>query len=113
MERETKEHKVGSHTLVVNSYITGREARDIEGAIMNKLELSQSIGKGTEIKGLYGIQIRERQDLQVKAVVVSIDSNSEKVLDSILDLPSSESEEIMNIVRDVAEPKKDEEKKKV
>lgn len=108
-ERETKEVKVGDHTLVVHTFITGREARDIEGSMMDKLEMSQSTDKGTEITGFKGSQLKERQDMQIKAVVVSFNEVTEtaKVLDAILDLPSKESEEIMNVVKEIADPKED------
>lgn len=107
-QRETKEVKVGKHTLVVNTYITGREARDIEGALMDKLEMSQSVDRGTEITGFKGSQLKERQDFQVKAVIVSFNGNTENIIEAILDLPSTQSEEVMKIVREIAEPKKEE-----
>ena len=49
--REKKEVRVGENILEINTYITGREARDIEGAMMDKLDMSQSTEKGMEIKG--------------------------------------------------------------
>ncbi len=107
-ERETKEVKIGSHILIVKTYITGREARDIESAFMDKLDLSQSQEKGTEIKSFKAGQLKEKQDMQVKSVVVSFDGQKENVLDLILDLPVAESEEVMNVIRDIAEPKKEE-----
>lgn len=105
--RETREVKVGEHVLVVNSYITGREAREIESTILDKVEMSQSTTNGTEIKGFKGSVLKEKQDMQVKAVVVSIDGNKENILDTILDLPSTESEKIMELVASIAEPKKE------
>lgn len=105
--RETKEVKVGENILIVNTYITGREARDIEGAMIDKLDMSQSATNGMEITGFKGSQLKERQDLQTKAVVVSINGKTENIVDTILDLPSEMSEEIMEVVRNIAEPKKE------
>ena len=106
-QRETKEVKAGKNTLIINTYITGREARDIESSLMDKLEMSQNVEKGTEIKGFSGSLLRDRQDMQVKYIVVSVNGKSENILDTILDLPVKESEEIMEIIRGVAEPKKE------
>ena len=110
-QRETKEIKVGEHTLVVNTYLTGREARTIEGVMMDKLEMSQSTKDGDEkgetmITGFKGSILSDRQDLQVKAVIVSFDGKTENILDTILDLPRDDSEEVMKIVSEIAEPKK-------
>lgn len=106
-QRETKEVKIGEHVLIINAYITGREARDIDAALMEKIEMSQSTNKGTEIKGLYGGQLKERQDMQIKAVIVSFDGKKEKIIDLVLDLPNYESEKVMKIVREIADPKKE------
>lgn len=106
-ERETKEVQVGEHKLVINTYITGREARDIESVMMNKLEVGGLEGK-PEIKGFNAEMLSDRQDLQVKAVIVSIDGVTENVVDAVLDLPSTESEEIMKYVLEITEPKKEE-----
>ena len=106
-QRETKEVKVGKHTLIVNTYITGREARDIEGSMMDKIEMNQSTTNGMEITGFKASHLKDKQDLQVKAVIVSFNGSNENMLDKILDLPSKEREKIMEIARDIAEPKKE------
>lgn len=104
--RETKTVKVGEHEVVMHTYITGREARAIEGAFMDKIELKQA-GESQEISGFNGSMLAERQDLQIKAVVVSVDGNSQDVVSAVLDLPSKESEEIMKKVMEIVEPKKE------
>jgi len=110
-QRETKEIKVGEHALIVNTYLTGREARSIESLMMDKLEMSQSTKDGEEkgetmITGFKGSLLSDRQDFQVKAVIVSFNGKTENILDTILDLPRNDSEEIMKIVSEIAEPKK-------
>lgn len=105
--RETKELTIGKHTVVVHTYVTGRELRQIEGAMMDKLEMSQKDGS-QEIKGFKGSMLAERQDMQIKAVVVSVDGQSDNVVDAVLDLPATESEQIMDYVKELTEPKKEE-----
>lgn len=106
-QRETKTVKVGAHEIVMHTYITGREARDIEGALIDNIEVKQGIDGGAQISGMKGSQLKMRQDEQIKAVVVSIDGVTDNVLDLVLDLPHSESEQIMELVREIADPKKE------
>ena len=105
--RETKELNIGEHKVVVNTYVTGREMRNIESSMMDKLEMSQK-GKEQEITGFKGSMLSERQDMQIKAVVVSVDGRSENIIDAVLDLPTTESEQILDYVKELTEPKKDE-----
>jgi len=104
--RDTKELKIGIHTIIVNTYITGRELRNIESAMMDKLEMSQKDGT-QEITGFKGSMLSDRQDMQIKAVVVSVDGVTENIIDAVLDLPATESEQIMDYVRTLTEPKKE------
>lgn len=106
-DRETKELTIGGHKIVAHTYVTGREMRDIEGAMMDKLEMSQKDGS-QEIKGFKGSMLANRQDMQIKAVVVSVDGKTENVIDAVLDLPSKESEAILDYVKEITEPKKEE-----
>lgn len=104
--RETKQITVGQHTLTVNSYVTGRELREIEAFMMDKLEMKQT-GKEPEITGFRGSMVLERQERQIKVVVIDLDGNAENLVDRILDLPSHEYREIMAYVSEITEPKKE------
>ena len=105
--RETKEVKVGEHVLVLNTYITGRESREIESVAMENLAVSEVEGK-PNVTGFDATMLGRRQDLQIKAVVVSVDGKTENIVDLILDLPSQESEEIIQEILEIVEPKKEE-----
>ena len=103
--REEKELTIGKHKVMVHTFVTGRELRGIESAMMDKLEMSQKDG-AQQITGFKGSMLSDRQDMQIKAVVVSVDGNAENVIDLVLDLPSIESEQIMDYVKELTEPKK-------
>ena len=105
--RETKTLEIGTHKVVVHTYITGRELRNIESAMLDKLEMSQKAGE-QEITGFKGSMLADRQDMQIKAVVVSVDDKSESIVDLELDLPAKESEKIMEYVKELTEEKKEE-----
>lgn len=106
-ERETKTVNVAGHEVVMYTYITGREARNIESTLMDKLEMKQKGGE-QEISGFKGSMLTERQDMQIKAVIVSVDGKTDDVVGAVLDLPSKESEEIMTYVKELTESKKSE-----
>lgn len=116
--RETKpiEIKDGGkvYKVILNTYITGRELRAIEGAMFNDISFTQK-KDGQEFTGLNGKMLEVRQDEQIKAVVVSLDGKSEdtvdgkkiNIVDMVLDLPSKVTEEIMRHVTEITEPKKE------
>ena len=102
--RETKEIKIGEHTVVVNTYLTGREVRDIENALIDKLEMKQT-PSGQEISGIKGSVLKEREDNQIKAVVVSMDGSADNLLNRLLDLPAGQYDEVMVYVKTLTEKK--------
>jgi len=104
--RQTKILTVGEHQVEVNTFITGRELREIESAMMDKLEMKQKGGE-QEISGFRGSMLVDRENAQIKAVVVSIDGTKENIIERVLDLPASEYKQVMAYVSEVAEPKKE------
>jgi len=104
--RETKEVKVGTHVLILNTYLTGRELRSIQGAMLNNLEMKQGAGGvDAEISGFKGELIQIQEDKQLEAVIVSIDGKTEGIINLVLDLPASEYSEIVELVKEIAEKK--------
>lgn len=98
MNRETKTLDIGNHKIVVNTYLTGREVRDIDSALMDKLEIRQ-VGKSQEISGLKGSMLKEQEDMQIKAVVVSIDGSSDNIVDRLIDLPHEQYQQVMQHIK--------------
>lgn len=105
-QREQKEITIGTHKLTVNTFVTGRELRDIESAMMDKLEMKQKGGE-QEISGFRGSMLKEREDAQIKAVVVAFDGATDDVVNKVLNLPAPEYREVMDYVNGVTEPKKE------
>ena len=73
--------------------------------------MSQKNG-AQEITGFKGSMLADRQDMQIKMVVVSIDGKTENIVNAVLDLPSTESEQIMDYVKELTEPKKEDDDNK-
>ncbi len=104
MERETKELIVGEHKLIVNTYLTGREIRDIQSSMLSKVEMEQKGGE-TKMSGFSGEMIAVQEDHQIRAVVKSFDGVVEGIVDLILDLRAEQYEEVMAYVKSIAEKK--------
>ena len=102
----------GQNTLVLNSYITGREKRAISAVYLKEVgDLTQEEVKA---KGHRGAIIEAVQDLTIRSVVVSVNGKKDgddlgngikfDVVNYLLDLRSSEydavSKKINEIVKD-------------
>jgi hypothetical protein len=95
MERETKEIKIGENTLVVKTYITGGEAREIEGVYLEGMQVSVDQDGKTIIPSVSADLARKAQDKTIEILVVSINGKSENILDSILELRKEEFDKVI------------------
>lgn len=103
--RETKEVTVAGHKLVVLTYMTGRELRETQRVLLEKLELTQGNTGKTEVTGLKGDMMMLQQNKYVEIIVKSFDGKTERIVDDILDLPAKDSVAIMDYVTAIAEGK--------
>ena len=86
MNRETKTitTPIGKHSVVLKTYITGREKREI-----TSVYLSGGVDFDTQsqnIKGVNGDIVDKAQDVTIKVVVVSVNGKSENVVNDLLDM---------------------------
>ena len=100
---------VDAHTVVLKSYLTGREKREIKNA-----ELPRSFNYSME-DGVQGIDpvafTNNSEDMTLKTVIVSIDGNATgDFVDLVLSMKSKDSDfiiaEINKIVSGLTEEKK-------
>ena len=101
--RETETLDVKGHQVVVNSFLTGRDMREIQTSMYADLQLKQK-GLEQEMTGISGKTIVAREDAQIKAVIVSIDGNTD-VVNALLDLREDAYEAILAVVKEKADPK--------
>lgn len=115
-EQQTRETKTietpGGRKIVLNTYITGREARDIQNVYLEKMTLKQT-AQGQEMAGLKGTATGEAENKAIEVVVVSMDDNNKDLVNRILDLKVSEYDFIKEEIGKVTSPETDEDKKKV
>jgi hypothetical protein len=83
-ERETKEIKtpVDNHVLIIKTYLTGREYREIEAVFLSMSKISPD---GSQVTEMNGSVVKQAEDKLIEQAVVSVDGSTEKMLDTILD----------------------------
>lgn len=85
-DRETHEIVTPSksHTLVLRSWINGREKQRIDGSMFNNISTE---GEGSDMKPkLSGSMITNKENASIEVVVVSVDGNQADVLNRVLDM---------------------------
>jgi len=94
MDRPTREFKTtNGHNVTMYDYVTGSEARAIK-AVHQK---PSTEGKATEDAA---------HDYALKTLVLSLDGNSEDLVNRILDLPLQDFAEITAALTELLDPKK-------
>ncbi len=88
----------------LKEYITGREAREIQNIVLSGMKISENI------ESIDPTVIAQSQDKAIEIVVVSIDGETEGVLDKVLDLPRDDFDFVKEAIDEVTNGG-DEEKK--
>lgn len=105
-KRETKEVKTsGEHVVVMRTYATGREFTDIQNCILKNAKVSY-VGGQPVAEGVSGSSELEANKKAVELLVVSVDGKTENVLDTVLDLPADDYQEVVEAVKELLTKKK-------
>ena len=73
-----------NQTIILKSYITGRDRRELTNVFLNgDMQFSAD---GKDIKGLKGNMVALAEDLALKTVVLSIDGDSSDIVNKILNM---------------------------
>lgn len=91
MDRETKTIKTPSgDAIVIYTYLTGREARQIDDISIGALNLEDNN------KGINPKIMREAEDKIIETLVISVNGSSDNVLNIILDMKSADYTYVFN-----------------
>lgn len=101
MERETKEIKVGEHKVVLKTYLTVRENREIRDILLKNVKLGVEEGEA-KIDTIPPEIISQIEDKTIEMVIFSFDGDKEKVLEKVLDLRGNEFADLMAEVNKVS-----------
>lgn len=105
MERETTELKIAGHTLVVKTYLTGREMREVTNKYSSAVKMDMGMGGTPTMKDIDLTVSGEAEDLKIKLAVVSFDGKTENISDLLLDLPNDDYVAVTKAVFDLIEKK--------
>lgn len=105
MDREQIKISAGKHNFEVKSYATAREANLIRQAYFTgtKVELVGETPKISEFNP--GVQFEVHQEM-IRQLVVSVDGETEKIVDRCLDLPSDAFDELISQLDEIVAKKK-------
>jgi len=107
MERETKSFETpGGRTIVVKSYLTGRESDAIKNVLLSQIKMSmEDMAGGTpSIDQIPASFITDQENKTVEMMLVSIDGTSENVFDAYQDLPENECAFISDEIKKIRTP---------
>ena len=96
MERETKKIKTGGgYELEILTYITARESREIQSVYLNEMKMNIDDAGKPNIKDINPDLANKAQDVTLGIIVKKLDNSTENILERLLDLPSTDFEEII------------------
>ena len=104
-ERATKEVKTAEHTVIVKTYCTGREFNEIEQVYLTGAKVNM-VGNEVHVDGFSPTIEQDANKKAIEILVVSLDGNSEDIVNRVLDLPHNEYLEIVNALSIVSGKKK-------
>lgn len=87
--------------VVLKEYLTGRERRELSTLLMkdNKMEIEDEKPK---IEGLNVTTFNNFQDKTIEGYVVSINGETENILDKVLDLPEQDFKFIQDQINELS-----------
>ncbi len=88
-ERETKEliTPVDGHKVVVKTYLTGREYREIENVFLRQAKVNTAGQQSGEFDGSI---VKVAEDRLLEQAIISIDGSTENILNKALDFKNAD-----------------------
>jgi hypothetical protein len=110
MERETRTitTPIGQNQVVVKSWLTAREKRQISEIFASKAKYNHE-SKTFDL--LDPSILNQTQDKELEIVVISVDGQTDKILETLLEMRTEDFNHIMREVENVVNPEVEEEKK--
>jgi hypothetical protein len=109
MNRQTQEFITpGGRTIVLNSYLSGREDNELTSVLYGDLKMSvEDMQKGiTSVKDVPATFIVKQDEKAVQLLVVSVDGNTENAAQVVLDLPKLEYQSVIAEINKIRNPSK-------
>src|SRR5258708_30048084 len=103
-ERETKTITTpGGHTVVLRTYLTGREANELKAVMFSALKMNMEDAQSgkVNVSDVPGTFLVEQETKALGFLVVSVDCDANVPVDKLLDLPATESEAVVTEVNKI------------
>ena len=94
MDRETKTIKVAGHEIVLKTYLTVRENREVRDVLLKNIKFGIDEGEA-KIDSIPPEVISQIENKNIEMVVVSVDGKNENILETILEFRADEFAELM------------------
>lgn len=107
MTRETKTitTPTGNQTVVLNTYITGREYEYVQAPLFESMSLAPSPIGEVNMNGFNIAKVNESTHRMLEKIIVSVDGSTDSVLDKILDMQHSDYQFIVDTVNELSKKK--------
>ena len=108
MDRENREvvTPVKAHKVVLTTYLTGREFEYVQAPLLQAMTVKAGgIGQDVQMGNIDISKIQESTHRLIEKVVVSVDGNSDKVLDLILDMHQEDYQFVLDAVNELSKKK--------
>jgi len=90
--------------VVLKTEMTARDYRALRGLWFKDIEIGGVSADSTpELKGLKGTIIEEVENKALELMIISIDDNSENILERLMDMPMADYEVVFQAVNDLTE----------
>ena len=88
-ERETKEltTPVDSHKVVIKTYLTGREYREIENVFLRQAKVNAA---GQQSADFDGSIVKVAEDKMIEQAIVTVDGTPDDILNRVLDFKNAD-----------------------
>jgi hypothetical protein len=102
MERDTQNFITKNGiTVVYKTYLTGRELRELQNIFLKDVSISQGESTPT-IGNIKADSLVTAQDFLVSTLIVSIDGDTEKLVEKVLNLRAEDTQEIFAKVSEIS-----------
>ena len=115
MERENIKvtTPTGKQEIVLKAWLTGKERREIRSVLLDEVKFGQSDdGEATPEYNIQGSVLNLAQDKAFEVVVISVDGNTEKLVETILNMRDTDTEFIVKEIDKITGGIDEETKKK-
>jgi hypothetical protein len=93
----------GGHKVILNSYLTGREAQDMKAVLAAAMKLSN---EGASLDKVSASLVIESEEKAMKYLLVSFDEDTQNPIETLMSQPASEYEAVVAEINKIQNPTK-------